>query len=197
MFPVKALPNEPVPLVRLLRLQRRQRHAAAGHHRRTGGVDDISAHRADVQGRAQNIGRTVGIDHLLAREQLRHRNAQRSSQRLQQRDIGQAPGVLPLGHRLVCHPDFLRQLSLCQTPAFPQAFDGSACDIMIHFASLPFSPTISQDENAGNLRPVESSAKSRTCPTAGPAHVTLFSPFGAQSSSESPPCRRKRCGSRG
>ena len=47
-------------------------HPAAGHHRRPGGVDHVAAHRAHVEGRAQQVGGPVGVHHLLPAQKLGH-----------------------------------------------------------------------------------------------------------------------------
>lgn len=95
ILPVKALPEQLVGFVRLLRLQGGQGDAAAGHHRRPGRVDDVAAHRAHIQRGAQDVGGAVGIDHLLAAQKLGHRDAQRPGQGLQKGHVGEAPARFP------------------------------------------------------------------------------------------------------
>lgn len=84
-----------VCLVRLLRLQRRQGYAAAGVGTFTHRPDHVAAHRADVEKAARQVPGPVAVFCAVSGKQLGHRHAQRPSQGLQQRDIGQAPARLP------------------------------------------------------------------------------------------------------
>ena len=70
--------------VRRLGFEGRQRDTAARDHRRARSVEHIAANRADVEVGAQQIARAVGVDDGLAGEQLRHRDAEHSGQRLDQ-----------------------------------------------------------------------------------------------------------------
>lgn len=81
--------------VRRFGVEGRQGDPAARDHGRAGGVKHVAANRADVEVGAQQIGRAVGVDNLLAGEQLRHRDAEHLSQRLNERNIGEALARFP------------------------------------------------------------------------------------------------------
>lgn len=54
--------------------QGRQPDSAAGYDRRPCGMQSIPADRADIELGFQHIGRTVGVDNLLAGQQFRQRD---------------------------------------------------------------------------------------------------------------------------
>ena len=81
--------------VRLLALERRERHAAAAHDRRAERVQHVAAHRADIERAAAHIRRNVPVDDRRAAQQLDHRYAERRGERLEKRYIRQAPARFP------------------------------------------------------------------------------------------------------
>ena len=121
-----------VGVVRLRDVQRRQGDAAAAHDSLPGGVEHIAAQGADVELGAKQVGRTVPVDDGFALHQLEHADAQSRRQRLQQGNIGQAVGCLPLGDGLCADGQLFGQLCLRQVFGFPQLPDGSAGDVRIH-----------------------------------------------------------------
>ena len=187
ILPVEALPDQPMGLVRLLRVQGRQGHPAAGHHRRPGGVDHVAAHRAHVEGRAQQVGGPVGVHHLLAAQKLGHGDAQGLGQRLQQGQVGQAPARLPPAHRLVGDAQQLRQPGLGEAAALPETLDGPACDITVHTFSQPFPRSLTQGRDVcpPTLRR-EGAAPGYKTPPAGEKTWKDTACF-----RDVPPCRRR------
>ena len=121
-----------VGVVRLRDVQRRQGDAAAAHDSLAGGVEHIAAQGTDVELGAQQVGGTVAVDDGFTLHQLEHADAQSRCQRLQQGDVGQAVGRLPLGDGLCADGQLLGQFGLCHTLCFPQLPDGSAGNVRIH-----------------------------------------------------------------
>ena len=121
-----------VGVVRLRDVQRRQGDAAAAHDSLPGGVEHIAAQGADIELGAKQVGRTVPVDDGFALHQLEHADAQSRRQRLQQGNIGQAVGCLPLGDGLCADGQLFGQLCLRHVFGFPQPPDGSAGNVRIH-----------------------------------------------------------------
>ena len=88
LFILHVLDHDLVGRVGLLRLQRRQGDAAAAHRQIPHGADNISANRAYIKRRAEQIGRAVAVFNLLAAEKLCNRHAQGGGEGLQQADVG-------------------------------------------------------------------------------------------------------------
>ena len=118
--------------VRLFRLQRRERDAATADHRISQCVDGIAADGADVELAAQHIGGNVFVADLLAVHQLDDGDPQCLSQRLQQADVWQPFGSLPLGNGLAADADALCQFCLGHIPALAQLPDGASGHISVH-----------------------------------------------------------------
>ena len=121
-----------VVLIGLLRFQRRQADAAAADHRTAGAVDDITTEGADTELAPQQIGRDVSVDDGLSVHQLDDRDPQGLGQGLEQNDIRQTLGGLPLGNGLTADADLLTQLRLGHPPFLPKTADGGAGHIMVH-----------------------------------------------------------------
>ena len=121
-----------VGVVRLRDVQRRQGDAAAAHDSLPGGVEYIAAQGTDVELGAQQVGGTVAVDDGCALHQFQDADAQSRCQRLQQGDVGQAVGRLPLGDGLCADGQLFGQLCLRQVFGFPQLPDGSAGNVRIH-----------------------------------------------------------------
>jgi len=111
--------GEPMGIVIFFRLQGRQGNAAAADHRIAGAVNDIAADGANIEFAPQHIGGYIFVGDLLTVHQLDHGDAQRLCQRLQQGNIRQALGRLPLGDGLAADADSVCQLRLGQFSAFP------------------------------------------------------------------------------
>ena len=133
--PIFELAGKTVGIIGFGDVQRRQGDAAAAHHGLPGGVEHIAAQGADVELGAKQVGRTVPVDDGLALHQLEHADAQSRRQRLQQGNIGQAAGCLPLGDGLCADGQLFGQHCLRHVFGFPQLPDGSAGDVRIHINS--------------------------------------------------------------
>ena len=128
-----------VGVLRFRNVLRGQGDAAAAHHGLPGGVEHIAADGADIELGTQEVGGPVLVDHGLSLHQLQNRDAQRSGQGLQQGDIGQALGRLPLGDGLGADGKGSGQLRLGEVFGFPQLPDGAAGDISVHGSVPSFS----------------------------------------------------------
>ena len=95
MFVLDDLALHGVFRIRFFRFERRQRQSAAGNDGRTGAVQHVAADRADIQLRAQQIGCAVGIDDLLAAEQLGQGNLQDACQGFKQGNVGKTLARFP------------------------------------------------------------------------------------------------------
>ena len=93
--------GEGVVVVRLSRLQGRQSDAAAADHHITGAVDAVSTDGTDVKMTPEHVGAGVFVDDVLTVHQLNDRDPQSLSQGLQQGNVRQTLGGLPLGNGLV------------------------------------------------------------------------------------------------
>ena len=71
-------------------------------------MDDVAADGADVELAPHHIGGDVPVDNVLTVHQFNNRDPQSLSQRLQQGDVGQALGGLPLGYGFAADTNFLR-----------------------------------------------------------------------------------------
>lgn len=78
-----------VGVVGRFRLERRQGDAAAGNHGRAHGLKNVAADWADIELAFEHVGGAVGVDDLLAGEQLGDGNFERLRQGLEQRNIWQ------------------------------------------------------------------------------------------------------------
>ena len=137
-----SLHGQLVVLVGVLRFRnvlRGQGDAAAAHHGLPGGVEHIAADGADIELGTQEVGGPVLVDHGLSLHQFQYRDAQRGRQGLQQGDIGQALGRLPLGDGLGADGKGSGQLRLGEVFCIPQLPDGAAGDIIVHGSVPSFS----------------------------------------------------------
>ena len=118
--------------VRALGLGRRQRDAAAAHDRLADGVYHVAADGTDVKLAPGHMGGAVAVAHVLAREQLQHRNAQRSGQRLQQTDVRKALPRFPFAYGLAGDVDPVSQRLLCHFSLFPEPPDHGSRYVSVH-----------------------------------------------------------------
>lgn len=84
-----------VGVIRRFRLERRQGDAAAGNHGRAHGLEHVAADGADVKLAFEHVGGAVGVDDLLAGEQLSDGNFERLREGLEQGNIWQAAARFP------------------------------------------------------------------------------------------------------
>ena len=84
-----------VDVIRRFRLERRQGDAAAGNHGRAHGLENIAADWADIELAFEHVGGAIGVDDLLAGEQLGDGNLERLREGLEQGNIWQAAARLP------------------------------------------------------------------------------------------------------
>ena len=105
------------------------------HHGLPGGVEHIAAEGADVEFAPQQVGCPIPVDDGFSLHQLQHTDPQSRSQRLQQGDIGQTLGGLPLGNGLGADRKRSGKLCLGQAFGFPQLSDGAAGDVCVHVLS--------------------------------------------------------------
>ena len=84
-----------VGVVGRFRLERRQGDAAAGHHGWAHGLKNIAADWTDIELAFEHVGGAIGVDDLLAGEQLGDGNFERLREGLEQGNIWQAAAGLP------------------------------------------------------------------------------------------------------
>ena len=84
-----------VGVIGRFRLERRQGDAATGHHGWTHGLKNVAADGADIELAFEHVGGAVGVDDLLAGEQLGDGNLERLREGLKQGNIWQAAARLP------------------------------------------------------------------------------------------------------
>lgn len=84
-----------VGVVGRFRFQRRQGDAAAGNHGRAQGLENVAADWANIELAFEHVGGAVGVDDLLAGEQLSDGNFERLREGLEQGNIWQATARLP------------------------------------------------------------------------------------------------------
>lgn len=84
-----------VGVVGRFRLQRRQGDAAAGNHGWAHGLKNVAADGADIELAFEHVGGAIGVDDLLAGEQLGDRNFERLGEGLEQGNIWQTAARLP------------------------------------------------------------------------------------------------------
>ena len=137
-----------VILVPRLRLQLWQGDAAAAHHRFPGTQQHISADGADVEIGPQHVPSLVSVADSVSGQQFHDRNPQGLAQRLDQRNIRQSLGSLPLGYRFVADADLIGQLRLGQALSFSQTFDCSTSNVIVQRISL-LSPPVYPKHDAG------------------------------------------------
>lgn len=142
-------------VIRRFRLERRQGDAAAGHHGRAHGLKNVAADGADVELAFEHVGGAVGVDDLLAGEQLGDRNFERLRKRLEQGNIWQAAAGLPFGDGFVADAEFFGELRLGKMLLFAQRADGAAGDVVVHEDFSPFTNRIPAGALRRNLRCVE------------------------------------------
>lgn len=118
--------------VDFLYFQWRQGDAATADHGRASGLQDVAADRADVEACAHHIGGAVGVDDLLAGEQLGDRNLQRLGEGLKERKIWQAATGFPFGNGFVADVEFFCELRLSEMEAFAKGANGLSSDVSIH-----------------------------------------------------------------
>lgn len=127
-----------VGVVGRFRFQRRQGDAAAGHHGWAHGLKNIAADWADIELAFEHVGGAIGVDDLLAGEQLGDGNFERLREGLEQRNIWQAAAGLPFGDGFVADAEFFGELRLGEMLLFAQRADGAAGDVVIHDDALSF-----------------------------------------------------------
>lgn len=118
-----------VVFVRCLGLQSRKRHTTAADDRIPQGVDHVAADGADVQLGAKQIGGSVLIDDSIALHEFHDGDTQGGGKRLEERDIRQTLGGLPLGNGLAADIDLVCKFCLRHLFLLPQLLDGVAGDI--------------------------------------------------------------------
>lgn len=84
-----------VGVIRRFRLERRQGDATAGHHGWAHGLKNVAADWADIELAFEHVGGAIGVDDLLAGEQLGDGNFERLREGLEQGNIWQAAAGLP------------------------------------------------------------------------------------------------------
>ena len=84
-----------VGVIRRFRLERRQGDATAGNHGRAHGLEHVAADGADIELAFEHVSGAIGVDDLLAGEQLGDGNLERLRKRLEQGNIWQAAARLP------------------------------------------------------------------------------------------------------
>lgn len=144
-----------VGVIRRFRFQRRQGDAAAGNHGWTHGLKNIAADGADVELAFEHVGGAVGVDDLLAGEQIGDGNLERLRQGLEQGNIWQAAAGLPFGDGFVADAEFFSELRLGEMLLFAQRADGAAGDVVVHEDFSPFTNRIPASASRRNLRCVE------------------------------------------
>ena len=127
-----------VGVVGRFRFQRRQGDAAAGHHGWAHGLKNVAADGADIELAFEHVGGAVGVDDLLAGEQLGDRNFERLGEGLEQGNIWQAAAGLPFGNGFIADAEFFGELRLGEMLLFAQRADGAAGDVVIHDDALSF-----------------------------------------------------------
>lgn len=84
-----------VGVVGRFRLERWQGDATAGNHGRAHGLKNVAANGADIELAFEHVGGAIGVDDLLAGEQLGDGNLERLRQGLEQGNIWQAAARFP------------------------------------------------------------------------------------------------------
>lgn len=144
-----------VGVVGSFRFQRRQGDAAAGHHGWAHGLKNVAADWADVKLAFEHVGGAVGVDDLLAGEQLGDGNFECLCEGLEQGNIWQAAAGLPFGDGFVADAEFFGELRLGKMLLFAQRADGAAGDVVVHEDFSPFTNRIPASASRRNLRCVE------------------------------------------
>lgn len=101
-----------VGVVGRFRFQRRQGDAAAGNHGWAHGLKNVAADGANIELAFEHVGGAVGVDDLLAGEQLGDGNFERLREGLEQGNIWQAAAALPFGHALAADAELACELFL-------------------------------------------------------------------------------------
>lgn len=144
-----------VGVIRRFRLERWQGDAATGHHGRAHGLKNIAADWADIELAFEHVGGAIGVDNLLAGEQLGDGNFERLREGLEQGNIRQAAAGLPFGDGFVADAEFFGELRLGEMLLFAQRADGAAGDVVVHEDFSPFTNRIPASALRRNLRCVE------------------------------------------
>lgn len=144
-----------VGVVGRFRFQRRQGDAATGNHGRAHGLENVAADWADIELAFEHVGGAVGVDDLLAGEQLGDGNLERLREGLEQGNIWQAAAGLPFGDGFVADAEFFGELRLGEMLLFAQRADGAAGDVVVHEDFSPFTNRIPASALRRNLRCVE------------------------------------------
>lgn len=144
-----------VGVVGRFRLQRRQGDAAAGNHGWAHGLKNVAADGADIELAFEHVGGAIGVDDLLAGEQLGDRNFERLGEGLEQGNIWQTAAGLPFGNGFVADAEFFGELRLGEMLLFAQRADGAAGDVVVHEDFSPFTNRIPAGALRRNLRCVE------------------------------------------
>lgn len=144
-----------VGVVGRFRLERRQGDAAAGHHGWAHGLKNIAADGADVELAFEHIGGAIGVDDLLAGEQLGDGNFERLREGLEQGNIWQAAAGFPFGNGFIADAELFGELRLGEMLLFAQRADGAAGDVVVHEDFSPFTNRIPASAPRRNLRCVE------------------------------------------
>lgn len=84
-----------VGVIRRFRFQRRQGDAATGNHGWAHGLKNVAADGANIELAFEHVGGAIGVDNLLAGEQLGDGNLERLREGLEQGNIWQAAAGLP------------------------------------------------------------------------------------------------------
>ena len=127
-----------VGVVGRFRFQRRQGDAAAGNHGWAHGLENVAADGADIELAFEHVGGAIGVDDLLAGEQLGDGNLERLREGLEQGNVRQAAAGLPFGDGFVADAEFFGELRLGEMLLFAQRADGAAGDVVIHDDALSF-----------------------------------------------------------
>lgn len=144
-----------VGVVGCFRFQRRQGDAAAGNHGGAHGLKNVAADWTDIELAFEHVGGAIGVDDLLAGEQLGDGNLERLRQGLEQGNIWQAAAGLPFGDGFVADAEFFGELRLGEMLLFAQRADGAAGDVVVHEDFSPFTNRIPASASRRNLRCVE------------------------------------------
>lgn len=144
-----------VGVIGRFRFQRRQGDATAGNHGWAHGLKNVAADGADVELAFEHVGGAVGVDDLLAGEQLGDGNLERLREGLEQGNIWQAAAGLPFGDGFVADAEFFGELRLGEMLLFAQRADGAAGDVVVHEDFSPFTNRIPASASRRNLRCVE------------------------------------------
>ena len=152
------LDGDGVVVIGLLGLQGRQGHTAAAHHRTAGAVDDVAADGADIELAPAQIAADIAVGDVLAVHQLDDADAQSLGQGLQEGNVRQTLGSLPLGYGLAADTQLFSQLRLGHPAVLPEIADGGSGHIGIHGQHFLSANSIPRRRAACNLRFVDMEA---------------------------------------